>query len=99
MPTFPVRQRNDKLSRRVGQSPASRLQLGVQTAIHLRAHTMPTMRRFSEHPKPKDRALMPTFPVRQRNDKLSRRVGQSPAAPNPLEARASEIASLFKNKR
>ena len=56
------------------------------------------MCRFNEHPKPKDRALMPTFPVRQRTDKLARRGGHSPAG-NPLEARASEIASLFKSKR
>ena len=32
---------------------------------------LPCLCRSSEHPMPKDRALMPTFPVRQSNDKLS----------------------------
>lgn len=43
---------------------------------------------------------MPTFPVKSRNNvaHAGRRVGQSPST-NPLEARASEIASLFKSKR
>lgn len=52
---------------------------------------------FSEHPLPKDKRLMPTFKVRQRDSSgVTRKPRPAQASPDPrLAARAAEIGSLF----
>ena len=56
------------------------------------------MRRFDEHPKPKDQALMPTFPVKSRTGGGASRKKASQPSPDAisLEKKAADIASLFK---
>ena len=54
--------------------------------------------RFEEHPKPKDQALMPTFPVKSRAGGGTSRKKASQPSPDAvtLEKKAADIASLFK---
>lgn len=56
-----------------------------------------SLHRFTEHPMPKDKRLMPTFQTKQRNTSgTQRRHKHAQPSPDPrLAARAAEVGSLF----
>ena len=81
------------------------LDLNPQALLKTPSDFVNTWRRFREHPQPKERALMPTFPSAGEGTRHHKRPHHHPS-PDPrladpaqlLRARAAEVASVFSRK-
>ena len=82
---------------RQSKAPSSMMQIGLmhQADCHL-------LHRFTEHPPPKEQALMPTFPDKEAAKHISRPARKQPS-PDPrlqpsataIANRAAEVGTLF----
>ena len=77
-----------------GKATSGSCHFAQASAAYLRAHQADvTLRRFTEHPPPKEQALMPTFPDKEAAKHISRPARKQPSPDPRLQPSASAIAN------